>query len=422
MDVLIIGGSGSMGGWFVRFFRDCGWNVSISDPEAENSVPLEKAGQFDIVLVSVPIESTTKVIKQVGPYLENGLFMDITSVKKDPIETMKSVTQDNTEVLGTHPMFGPSVRSMRGQTVILVEERVGEVADKVKKEFDKAGADLKSMDAKSHDELMSVVQGLTHFSYISVGKALEKLDFDISKSREFMSPVYEIMLDFVGRILNQNPELYGSIQRQHPEKIRNCLVESSKEIKDKIEKEDKEGFIDIMRDAARHYGDTEGAHARSDKLIDASVAEREELHESINEEEALRHLRSGVVHIGIVERIDGNMVVLDKGSEKVRIKIDNVELLDEKEKEKWKIENIPHKTRDISVILGNQTDREVLKDIILKSDKDILESKIVDIYKGTSIPKGKNSYTIRIESLKPNIDRVTNKVQRLLEGIGGEIR
>ena len=64
----------------------------------------------------------------------------------------------------------------------------------------------------------------------------------------------------------------------------------------------------------------------------------------------------------------------------------------------------------------------MLKDIILKSDKDILESNIVDVYKGSSIPKGKNSFTIRIESLKPNIDRVTDKVQNLLEGIGGEIR
>ena len=60
---------------------------------------------------------------------------------------------------------------------------------------------------------MAVVQALTHFAYIGIGAALQALDFDVEKSRKFMSPVYEIMIDFVGRILDQNPELYASIQK-----------------------------------------------------------------------------------------------------------------------------------------------------------------------------------------------------------------
>jgi len=53
---------------------------------------------------------------------------------------------------------------------------------------------------------MAVVQGLTHFNYISIGKTLEKLSFNVRESRKYSSPIYDLMLDMVGRIIGQNPE------------------------------------------------------------------------------------------------------------------------------------------------------------------------------------------------------------------------
>jgi len=64
---------------------------------------------------------------------------------------------------------------------------------------------------------MAVVQGLTHFNYISIGKTLEKLSFNVRESRKYSSPIYDLMLDMVGRIIGQNPKLYASIQMQNPE-------------------------------------------------------------------------------------------------------------------------------------------------------------------------------------------------------------
>ncbi|MDY6780851.1 MAG: prephenate dehydrogenase dimerization domain-containing protein, partial [Halobacteria archaeon] len=162
---------------------------------------------------------------------------------------------EDVEVLGTHPMFGPSVRSVRGQTVILVkpEGRTGELSRRVEGELRDSGANVQYATAEEHDEMMSVVQGLTHYAYIAVGGALERIDFEVDESRRFMSPVYEIMLDFVGRILHQNPYLYAEIQANQPvERVHDALLDSAEELARSVDEEDVEGFVDEMRDAARH--------------------------------------------------------------------------------------------------------------------------------------------------------------------------
>ncbi|MDY6780850.1 MAG: hypothetical protein SV760_10020, partial [Halobacteria archaeon] len=66
MEVLVVGGAGEMGGWVVDFLTDRGFDVDVSDPEADphslpesvENVPLEDADGYDIVVVGVPIGVT----------------------------------------------------------------------------------------------------------------------------------------------------------------------------------------------------------------------------------------------------------------------------------------------------------------------------------------------------------------------------
>ncbi|MEK7085406.1 MAG: prephenate dehydrogenase/arogenate dehydrogenase family protein, partial [Patescibacteria group bacterium] len=62
------------------------------------------AEKSDIVIVSVPIDQTYKVIKEVLPYIrKDSALMDFTSIKEKPV---KAMLKGNCEVLGMHPMFG----------------------------------------------------------------------------------------------------------------------------------------------------------------------------------------------------------------------------------------------------------------------------------------------------------------------------
>jgi len=238
----------------------------------------------DVLLISVPIEKTVDVIRQVAPRMRPGsLIMDVTSVKSGPVRAMKTYAPQGVEVLGTHPMFGPTMPSLSGQTVILtpVEKKTGVWLERIRSLFEADGAKIEILEAEEHDEIMAVVQALTHFAYISIGAALKALDFDVQRSQRFMSPVYEIMIDFVGRILDQSPDLYASIQMNPKAALaRQAFVAESTRLCEKADAGDTEGFKQTMREAALHYGGTHEALQRSDRVINARIRDKERDKES----------------------------------------------------------------------------------------------------------------------------------------------
>jgi len=414
-----------MGEWFVEFFEERGWSVDVSDLEADDSVPIESADEYDVVVVAVPIEATTGVIEEVASVMTDGVLMDVTSVKEGPVKTMRTASVD-VELLGTHPMFGPSVRSMRGQTVIVVRERVGERAERVVEAFRDAGANVQVAGAREHDEMMSVVQGLTHYALVSIGGALERLEFNVDDSRRFMSPVYEILLDFVGRVLNQNPELYADIQTNQPVgEVHDAFIQTAEVLAEAVENDDAETFVDEMLGAARHYGDTRSALRRSDKLIEANVREYEELHASVGEERVLRHVYSGNVHAGVVRSVKGRTVVLEKKlkDKTLELKTENVELLSDEEARRWKVNNLPRAERDVSALFAAELDTGTLEEVVEGAHKGVLNAEVFDVYAGDAVPETHTSYTLRLEILDDGeVEEAVGSVAETIEGMGGDIR
>jgi prephenate dehydrogenase len=287
--ILIVGGTGDTGSWFARYFRDRGLEVTVWGPSGRTEVAKEmnvryaadlrsEAGSSDAVMVSVPIDKTVQVIQELAPCMQPGsVIMDVTSLKSAPVRAMEEYAPDGVEVLGTHPMFGPTMPALKGQTIILtpVQSRSQNWLPYFRSLFEADGAHIEVVDAEEHDRIMAVVQALTHFAYIGIGATLQALDFDVSRSRRFMSPVYEIMLDFVGRILDQNPELYASIQRNPlAATVRQTFIAECMRLSEKADSGDLEGFKKVMREAAEHYGETHQALERSDKLINGRIRER----------------------------------------------------------------------------------------------------------------------------------------------------
>jgi len=157
-----------------------------------------------------------------------------------------------------------------------VEGRWGRWSSHIRDILERDGARVEILTPEEHDRMMAVVQALTHFAYIAIGATLRSLSFDVSRSRRFMSPVYEVMLDFVGRILDQNPELYASIQMNpFAREVRRAFIEECIRLSDSIETGDLEVFKREMRGAAEHFGDTRSALKRSDRIINQRAQERE---------------------------------------------------------------------------------------------------------------------------------------------------
>ena len=114
--VAVIGGNGAMGQLFARIFDDLGQDVLVADLNT-TLTPIQAAKRADAVLISVPMDATVEVIKEIGPHVrEDGLLFDVTSTKSDPVNAMCSATK--ADVIGMHPMFGPSIHTMQDQRIV----------------------------------------------------------------------------------------------------------------------------------------------------------------------------------------------------------------------------------------------------------------------------------------------------------------
>ena len=268
----IIGGTGLMGKWFRLFFEKKGYKVLVSGMDTELSVE-ECAKQSDMVIISVPIDVTVEVIKKVAPLVKKeGLLMDVTSLKVEPIKAMMKYSKCS--IFGTHPVFGPGVKKMQNQKIVLCPGRGKKWQNWFEKIMIEEGAKIMISTPSEHDKMMSVIQGVMHFSSITISHVLKEMKIDIIESQKYSSPIYKLRMDMVGRILNQDPKLYADIEILNPKTLKalKTYLKTSKKLYNIIKEKDKVAFINYFSEAANYLGDfTQEAEDYSNYLIDKLV-------------------------------------------------------------------------------------------------------------------------------------------------------
>lgn len=434
MQIAVIGGTRGLGKWIATFLKSRGFNVVITGRDKITGERVSKkigvnytnnnisaASEADIVIVSVPIDSMTSTIKEVAGVMKKGsLLMDVTSVKEEPAKVMYECAAQGVEILPTHPMFGPRIRSLDGQVVVITPQKKGEWYNRVYKFLEKENARVLVTTPQIHDQMMSIVQGLTHFAYISIAATIERLQVDIKESRKFASPIYNLMVDMIARIVAQNPYLFYSIQthNRYTKKTHETFISTYKDLMDMVSNQNENEFVKVMGSAAKHLDDLEAALGRSDKAISALNEEVVLLKNSIGKEVGLRHIYSGNIHVGILKDISPDFVILKENNKDVNLKLSNVEVLDDKELLKWKNESVPKKSFDVSAVFPETCNPEIIATTIKNLD-DVVNVYVVDRFKGSQIPSGKMSITFKYEVI--NIKARLN-VEKLLKGFGAEIR
>ena len=265
----IIGGTGKMGQFFKRFFDNNNCKVLISSRKTKLN-PKECAKQSDILMISVPIDVTLSTIKNIAPYIKkDSLLIDTTSIKKSPVDAM--LRYSKCEVIGMHPVFGPNVSSVKNQTVILCPARSQKWIVWLKNLLEKNKARIKITTPEKHDEMMSIIQGLNHFSALSTAYAMKDLGISIQESLEYTSPIYKLRIAMVGRILNQDPSLYANIEINNPKnkKALESYMRSVKKLMNIIESKDMKGFLSYFKECSDFFGNfAEQSEKTSDLLIE----------------------------------------------------------------------------------------------------------------------------------------------------------
>jgi prephenate dehydrogenase len=433
--IAIIGGTGEFGRLFAKIFKESGCSVVVTGRSVEKGEwvarligveftvdNIKAAKDADIVIVCVPIESTVKVIEEVAPQVKKGaLLMDLTSVKVEPVKAMQEHVADGVEILGAHPMFGPRVSGLEGQIVILTPIRRGKWTDFLKDFFKEHRARVFVSNPEEHDRVMAVVQGLTHFAYITTASTIKKVGQDVEESRKFASPVYELMLDFIARIVGQNPGLYASIQIHNPfvGMVHETFIKEAVALSKAVQNGDVEGFVKTMTESARIFKDVDSSMGKSDKAISALTQELKKLKGSVGSEAALRHIYSGSIHMGRVVSVDPEVVIIENKGKMTSLKISNIELLDDAAMLDWKREHMGLRKMDFSFVFLEDVDESILEKVVLDSQSTIVSSEVVDVFRGDQIPPGSKSITLRFETMNPD-DGV--HIEKLLQGLGGTVR
>lgn len=433
MKIGIIGGTDGLGKTLIYYLRD-EFEVAISgrDHKKGMKVAEETGAQYiktntelasisNILIVSVPINFTSPVIREVADYMKEGsLMIDVTSIKEEPSETMREVLRSDVEYIPTHPIFGPRTTELDNQVIVLTPHKKGKWYPKVFNYLKNKNMRVIETTAQKHDYMMSIVQVLTHFSYISTASAMEKLKVNISETEDFESPIYNLMIDMIARIVSQNPYLTYYIQsmNNNGDKIRNAFADAVVELKDVINAGDESKFVEIAIRATKNMGDIQAALGRSDKAINSLSHEVTLLNQSIGHEIGLKHIYSGKIHVGILDSIDKDKAILKQNNKFKKLKVANIEVLSNEELYDWKLKHLKKEEHIISCIFVESVDKEIIKNTISNLNN-ITSVEIKDVYRGPQIPDNHLSISFKVTGLyKESIE----EVKKLLTGFGGIIR
>jgi chorismate mutase/prephenate dehydrogenase len=264
--VVIVGGKGQLGSIFVDLFKRSGYQVAIieQDDWPNSDVILADAS---LVIVAVPIRLTSLVIHHLNNLPEDCILADFTSVKESPLYEMMKAHQG--PVVGLHPMFGPDVTGLIKQTIIVCDGREKEQYQWLLNQFQVWGAKVYPVSAHDHDQAMSMVQVMRHFSTIAYGYHLMTEGADIENLVNMSSPIYRLELIMVGRLFAQDPILYSDIIFANPDNITMMKRFAYRflELLEDVELGDKEAFVTMFQQVSNWFGDYAGDFLAESKTM-----------------------------------------------------------------------------------------------------------------------------------------------------------
>jgi prephenate dehydrogenase len=478
-----------MGAWLIRqVFGETGIPITVADTDSraladvsrwntasaltpvhvgyspeEGIAGIGDAHRFDAVCLAVPIEQVEPVASALFPHLAPETFVfDIASIKVAPVANMLAAAESRLSVLGTHPLFGPQVASVAGETVVLcrTDETRAHHAAWLSHALSERGALLTSVDAVTHDEFMSFVQMLPHFVYLAVADTFRRAGFPLSRSFDFQTPPYRSLIAFMGRLMavrsSAQADLYASIQHhaQRPE-VRTLFLDACGELHQLLQAGDKTRTSRHIEDLSGHFPHAEVTYCQA--LSAAANAAATTLDARLLKYRdtkglcGIRHTGTGRVMLGLVHEVDRTTVTFSEAtslrdgrycliyddrsrraanalgfSERVReplvLNRKHVSLLRDDEVHAWKLENLLHHRRRVSVRLPTNLRPEGVADILVGFVGALLSCEIFDVYEPGPGQRRVGLECTILGDVPPDevVEQVKTQIEALIEPGAGE--
>jgi chorismate mutase/prephenate dehydrogenase len=260
--VLVIGGAGRMGLWFARYMAMRGHHVQVHDVRATKEFPMVKdltgaIRKAEVVIVAVPISEADKVMRQVIGSQPTGLVFDIMSVKGPVVPALREGVEEGVMVCSVHPMFGPDALSMYSRNIIVCDCGSHRAVAEFKNLVDGMGAKVTEMMVEDHDQLISLVLGLSHAVNISFFSTLKESGVDFNTLEAISSTTFKRQVAISRKVSLESPHLYYEIQHENPHTAR-CLEMFEmvvNQLRLAATADEDTAFVKLMEEGKRYFGE-----------------------------------------------------------------------------------------------------------------------------------------------------------------------
>jgi chorismate mutase/prephenate dehydrogenase len=253
--VLVIGGAGLMGRWFVDFLSSQGFAVEVADPAGASAGVVCVADwrktdlQHDFIMLATPLGVTDAILRDLALRRPPGVIFDIGSLKSPLRAGLLALRSHGCKVTSVHPMFGPDTELLSGRHVIFVDLGSAPALEAVKELFAPTMAEQVVMSLDDHDRLIAYVLGLSHALNIAFFTALAESGEAAPRLARLSSTTCDAQLDVASRVARDNPELYYEIQslNDYGAESLEALSKAVERIRTAVLSQDHAAFVALMR-------------------------------------------------------------------------------------------------------------------------------------------------------------------------------
>jgi chorismate mutase/prephenate dehydrogenase len=257
--VLVIGGAGKMGGWFVDFFNSQGFATIVADAGIEDGKDAFRdwtaAGvDYDIIVVATPMAVSGDILTQLAALSPRGLVFDIGSLKTPLKAGLRALAEAGCKVASLHPMFGPETQLLSGRHLVFVDAGSAVATAEAKMLFSSTMVDELDMGLDEHDRLIAYVLGLSHALNIAFFTALAESGEAAPKLARLSSTTFDSQLLVSTAVAEDNPRMYFEIQHLNKFGLDplDALQESVARIREFVAEGNESAFVALMQNG-REY-------------------------------------------------------------------------------------------------------------------------------------------------------------------------
>ena len=259
-SVLVIGGAGQMGRWFVDFFASQGFATTVADASVEDGPGqfrnwTDAGVDFDVIAVAAPLAVSGRILAQLAVLKPRGLVFDIGSLKTPLLDGLGELQRAGCQVTSLHPMFGPDTRLLSGRHLIVCDVGNAKATEAAKQLFNSTMVEQLDMSLEDHDRLIAYVLGLSHALNIAFFTALAESGEAAPKLARMSSTTFDSQLEVSEAVAHDNPRLYFEIQNLNKFGLGplDALSEAADRIRELVAKGDEEGFVELMQKGRDYF-------------------------------------------------------------------------------------------------------------------------------------------------------------------------